>query len=214
MSLPSFEYLIKERGLTQKSIEDFILGYCDDEGKVYMKCGVRDFPPLDYRFTNSTLFPICNLYNKVVGVSSRPLAPNNKFKYVNTVYPKASHLYGLNVSWKDCLSKDAVYIVEGNVDTIMMRQYGIPNVVGLLGSNFSTTQFCLLLRFAKELIFVPDGDVAGLNFLSKVREALPKKFHDIDVKWSYIQLPTGEDPDAFLRANGSYNFLQLPKEGI
>ena len=135
-------------------------------------------------------------------------------KYTNTVYEKANHLYGLNVTWKKCLQDQKVYVVEGNVDVLQTYQAGIHNVVGMLGSAFSFTQLCLLSRFVKKIVFVPDPDKAGKGLLEKLQKAIPKKFYDSDIEFFYIALPIGQDPDNYFKAHSKEEFLSLPENRL
>lgn len=212
-ALPAFEYLINTRKLSEKTIRDFNLAYCDPKGEIYIGAEFAGiFPNLDFRFRNASLFPICDLYGDVVGVSCRPLISNPKLpKYINTVYDKSKHLYGLNVTWKDCISENKVYVVEGNVDVLQMYQAGITNVVGMLGSAFSFTQLCLLSRFVKKIVLVPDGDKAGTGLIKRMNRDLVKKFYDADVEFLRVELPAGLDPDNYLKQNSKQDFLALPE---
>lgn len=211
----AFEYLRKERQLTDETIRTFHLGYCDQGLNIY---GDTEFPgknlELDYKFEGTVLFPIFNLYNDLIGVSARKLNYNSKvdLKYVNTVYPKTEHLYGLNITWPYCLKERKVYVVEGNVDTLMMYQHGIKNVVGMLGSTIRATQLCLLGRFVDEIIFVPDGDTAGEKLIEKLLKkgkGLIDKYYNLEVGFSYVKLPPYFDPDKFLREKGQEQFFKL-----
>lgn len=212
--LPSHKYLTEERKLNDNTISAFDLGYCALDGQIYVGANIAGtYPVLDNRFKNSTLFPIADIYGEVVGVSCRPLVSRpNQPKYINTVYDKSKHLYGLNVTYKDLVREQKVYVVEGNVDVLQVYQSGIFNVVGMLGSTFSFTQLCLLSRFVKTVCFVPDGDKAGTGLLTRLKESMDKKFYDADVKFIFKQLPSGFDPDNYLKKFTKQDFLNLPEE--
>lgn len=213
--LPGFEYLKNQRHLNSDTLRKFHLAYCDQQGFIYAD---TEFPSkdlnLDPRFNNSVLFPICNLYNELIGVSARKLDYDTKkdLKYVNTVYPKTEHLYGLNVTYERCFEKRQAYVVEGNVDTLMMYQAGLQNVVGMLGSNIAITQLSLLSRFVDEVIFVPDGDEAGQKMLVKLdnlKKSILGKYKNLELSFGAVRLPNGFDPDKFLQQNTKEDFLKL-----
>lgn len=215
--LPAFEYLQKERQLTEETIRKFHLGYCDDKGNIYAD---TDFPSkdleLDYKFHGTALFPVCNLYDELIGVSARKLnyKTNVDLKYVNTVYQKTDHVYGLNVTLNECAKANKVYVVEGNVDTLMMYQSGIKNVVGMLGSTLSLTQLTILSRFVDEILMVPDGDTAGDKLIERIvgkpgKKGLLAKYNTLNLSFSQVQLPRFFDPDKFLRERGRDEFLKL-----
>ena len=219
MTNKGIDYLTTHRYLTPDVMEKFRLCYCDEFGQVNSKAvhSYIDFkmPSLEPRFRDSVLFPIFNLYNKVIGVSARSLNPNNDIKYINTVYDKIKHLYGLNVTWRDCLKKRKVYIVEGNIDVIRMYQKGIKNVVGMLGSTLSLTQLIVLSRFVDEVVFVPDGDKAGTKFLERIvfgklgKKSLIEKNPNLNLTFLIIKLPEGSDPDTYLLDNKTEDLFKL-----
>lgn len=213
--LPGFDYLKNTRKLTSDTIRAFHLAYCDKDGIIYAD---TKFPSqsltIDFRFNNSILFPISNVYNDLVGISARKLDYDTKkdLKYVNTIYPKTDHLYGLNVTKEYCFSARRVYIVEGNVDTLMMYQAGVKNVVGMLGSNISITQLSILSRFVDEITFVPDGDEAGQKMLSKLadlRKSILNKYKNLELSFSAVRLPSGYDPDKYLKEHTKEDFEKL-----
>jgi DNA primase len=214
---PGHHYLINERHLTEETVKTFHLAYKSLEGHLYCD---SDFPAgtldLDPRFNGRVWFPIFDMYNNLIGISARILIQRaTDPKYINTVYPKANHLFGLNVSWKECLRTKTAYVVEGNVDMIRLYQAGIKNVVGMLGSNLTETQLCLLSRFVKKVVLVPDGDTAGEKFLDKFTKAIDrKKFSNFDLTFTQVHLPIGYDPDKFVFEKGKAGFEELERNSI
>lgn len=210
--LLGFDYLKNVRKLTDETIHNFHIGVCDKNGYVYID---SEYPgidlKLDFRFNNAIWFPIFDLYSNLIGVSARPLENEDKklTKYVNTVYPKTKHLFGLNFSYKDCFATKKVYVVEGNFDAAMMWQHGIKNVVGMLGSNLTLTQIAIMNRFVDEIVLVQDPDNAGTKFLNNIKKDIPKEYYKLNVKFSTIQLPVGYDPDLFLRTFGAGELVKL-----
>ena len=226
-TLPAFKYLIENRKLTEETIRNFHLAYEDHRGTIYVDADVSTpvTPPLtedrkvDFRFLNSSLFPIFDLYGKIVGISARPLVETEKTtKYVNTSYEKSEHLYGLCQTWKDCVREKTVYVVEGNVDVLQMWQKGIKNVCGLLGSRFSSTQLGLLIGFVEHIVFVLDGDNAGIEFMGALKKEVTSRYHNIPVTFHFKFLPfdgkNKVDPDSFLLAHSKEEFLALPQVEI
>jgi len=209
--IPAYKYLTEQRKLSEHTIRTFNLGYVNPEGIVYVGAEFNDIiPTMDKRFFNSTMFPIFDLYGSCIGVSVRPLT-QSQTKYINTVYEKSEHLYGLSVTKAACLQEQKVYVVEGNVSMLQMYQAGIENCVAMLGSKLSVRQVCLLSRFVKKIILVPDSDKAGIKFVTKMKENIPIKLYDADVQFTYVQLPVGQDPDDYMRNNTKEQFLALPE---
>lgn len=212
---PGHKYLKVERGLTEATIRKFHLGYQDPKGIIYEDTACPDLKPMltDYRLRDTALFPIFSVYGDLVGISGRVLVKEEgKPKYVNTPYEKASHCYGLDVTWREVLAQRKVYVVEGNVDLLMMYQHGIKNAVGMLGSNLSVKQVALLSGFADEIVMVPDGDVPGRQITEKIKRAIPKRYSKVGLTFSFVPLPDGFDPDKFLNEKGPEALKSLEKK--
>lgn len=216
IALPSYKYLIEERKLTEDTIRAFHLGYIAQDSEVYIYADFQDIlPTLPNTFRHSTMFPIFDLYGNVVSVSVRPLISKpNSPKYINTSYEKADHLYGLHLNYKEILKTQKVYVVEGNLSMLTPWQHGLKNIVALLGSNISYTQLCLLSRFAKNVVFCPDADQAGTNFIEKLKKNTSSRFYDGDLKFSYIQLPPKQDPDNYFQEHSLQEFLNIPEQEL
>jgi DNA primase len=212
--VPAFKYLIDERMLTEETIRLFNLGWVAHNGDIYIGAEFTDkIPLLDKRFYNSSLFPIFDLYGKCIAASVRPLGPTNT-KYINSQYEKSEHLYGLNVTWKECLKEQKVYVVEGNISLLQMYQAGITNCVAMLGSKLSSKQVCLLNRFVKNIVLVPDSDKAGLQVIEKLRDNIPTKLYDSDIKFTYVSLPAGTDPDDYMKLHTKEDFLHIAEQEL
>lgn len=197
----------KQRGLTDQTIKTFNLGYCDTAGYVTVP-EVSSF--IDRRFYHSALFPIYNLYGEPISVSARPLSVGSPFKYVHTTYAKAHHIYGLNITWPHILKTRKAYVVEGNFDLLTLYQYGITNTVAMLGSQFSTTQLCLLTRFCDEIVIAADGDEPGIKCASKIMKLCQSR----GIKSSVLKLPPGTDPDNLVKNNGAEAFFKLAPKSL
>lgn len=197
----------EQRGLNESTIKTFSLGYCDTSGYTTIP-EVSSF--IDGRFHHSSLFPIYNLYGAPVSVSARPLSKGSPFKYVHSAYDKAHHLYGLSVTWTSILEKRKVYICEGNFDLLTLYQSGITNVVAMLGSQFSTTQLSLLTRFCDEIVIATDGDEPGRKCASKIVKLAQSR----GIKSSILKLPSGSDPDSFIKSYGPEAFLKLAPRSL
>jgi DNA primase len=214
LMITAFDYLKFERKLTDETIRKFHLAWCDSTGEIYIDADYQgQLPKLDKRFYHSTMFPIQSVYGDTVAVSCRPLGPSPT-KYINTNYEKADHLYGLFQNYKEILKAQKVYVAEGNLSMITPWQCGLKNVVALLGINISYTQLCLLNRFAKQVCFMVDADKAGDNFIEKMRQQIPSRFYDTDMKFSFVQLPPKQDPDSYFQTHSLEEFLDIPEQEL
>ena len=186
------------RGISDATIKAFDLGYCDSSGI----CSHPEYAVhVDFRFYDSVLFPVKDLYNNLVAVASRSVDTK---KYIHSKYSKKKHLFGLNVTHRDILRTGKVFVVEGNFDLLVLYEHGITNVVAMLGSKLSMTQISLLARFADEIIIAADGDKPGQECANKLASMLKNN----SIAHRVLSLPFGSDPDSFIKQNSSAAFLE------
>nr|WP_303649971.1 DNA primase [Desulfobotulus pelophilus] len=217
------EYL-KERGIADSFAEFFELGFIPD-GWSYLrdylakkgvgsdlmeKAGlvVRSQQNRAYdRFRNRIMFPIQDIQGRIIGFGGRVLGDGNP-KYMNSpetiVYHKARSLYGLYQARHEIRKKRTVYVVEGYFDVISLHQHGIPETVAGLGTALTREQVQLLRGYADCLVLVFDGDAAGLKAAERAAPVILSQAVDARV----LLLPTGEDPDTFVRRYGRDVFLE------
>lgn len=207
---------LKNRGISDKSIKTFVLGYSpnswDGLSKFLQKKGY-DNKLLDTagliiagnrghydRFRGRVMFTLKDHRGNVVGFAGRVLNPDAKeAKYINTsetlVYVKSNVLYGLDVT-KDAIAKaNEAVVMEGELDVISSFQAGIPNVVAIKGSALTEGHVRLLRRFTERLAFALDSDVAGDAAARRGIEIADRAGFDMRV----VRLPSGKDPDEAAR---------------
>jgi DNA primase len=203
MSNKYLDYL-HTRGLSNATIKAFGIGMCDPAGK----CSNPEFAPLiDFRFYDTVLFPIKDLYNNLVAVASRSVDVK---KYIHSSYSKSRHLFGLSVTYPEILRTRKAIIVEGNFDLLRLYENGVRNGVALLGSKLSLEQLSLLTRFADEIIIATDGDKPGQDCADKIA----KMCDENGISRRRINLPDGSDPDSFVKNNGADAFLRLQSPNL
>ncbi len=164
------------------------------------------------RFYNRIIFPIFDLYGRVIAFSGRSLV-NNNIKYINSskniFFSKKNCLYGLNyIKKKTRLNK--IFIVEGYIDVISLHKFNFLNTVGLLGSSINLEQIKILYFYTDVLFFCFDGDNTGFSAIKKTLKLL-LFFINEKRKSYFIFLPKGEDPDSILRKNDKNKFNKYIK---
>ncbi|MEG0297840.1 MAG: DNA primase [Clostridium sp.] len=221
----AMDYFVN-RGITIETIRKFGLGYAKDDWNNLMfylrKKGYSD--ELLYeagllskssksdrcfdKFRNRVIFPVFDYRGKVIGFGGRVL-DDSKPKYLNSpetlVFQKGTNLYGLNFALKQTMKERYFIIVEGYMDVIALNQSGITNVVASLGTALTESQAMLLKRYADKVIIAYDADVAGQNATLRGLEVLRSVIHDVRV----LSIPSGKDPDEFIRSNGKEAFIRL-----
>ena len=100
-----------------------------------------------------------------------------------------------------------IILVEGYLDVIALYQMGIKNAVATLGTATNSRHLSKIFKQVPELIFCFDGDNAGEKAAWRALEtALPHMEDGRQVK--FLFLPSGEDPDSYVRQIGQKQFLR------
>ncbi|HVP36111.1 MAG TPA: DNA primase [Terriglobales bacterium] len=164
------------------------------------------------RFRGRVTFPIFNLSQKIVGFGGRIIQEKDEPKYLNSpespIYHKGKILYGLNLSKDVIRDKKAAVLVEGYIDLISLYQSGITNMVAPLGTSFTQDHARLLSRYAEKVYLLFDSDRAGESAVFRSVDLL----FDAGVEMMIVVLPSGEDPDSFVRKYGIKGMAQKLRE--
>lgn len=186
---------LKQRGFSEEEILELGLTTKNEKGNIYD------------RFRNRIIFPVFNVSGRVIGFGGRVL-DDSKPKYLNSpetpIFHKGTNLYGLNLAIKNNPAR-TVIMVEGYMDVISLSQQGVTNVVATLGTALTEGQCKLLKRYIDTVIVSFDSDVAGQNATIRGLEILQKSGFDLKI----LQIPSGKDPDEFIRSFGREKFLNL-----
>ena len=210
------------RGLSQKTIRHFGLGYAPNKWDELLKhlkskgYNVSDMLAAgvvrkgekgyyDY-FRNRVMTPIIDVRGNFIAFGGRVL-DDSKPKYINTsdtlAYKKTNEVFGLNYA-KDS-GKDSLILCEGYMDVIAMHQAGFTNAVAGCGTALTNEQVRLLSRYAKEIILVYDNDEAGQKALNKAISL----FDQVDIEISIPTLSDGKDPDEIIKNVGRARFADM-----
>lgn len=123
-------------------------------------------------------------------------------KYINSpespIYTKGQMLFGIHQARHAIRQSELAVLVEGNFDVVSLHARGLANVVGVLGTAFTTEQAKLLKRFAPDVVFMLDGDAAGRKAVRLSREAV----RVAGISARVADLPNGVDPDQLAREKG------------
>lgn len=153
------------------------------------------------RFRNRIIFPIVDVSGRTIAFGGRSM-DDSLPKYLNSpetaIYRKGDHLYGLYQAREAIRRKGAALLVEGYFDVIGAHAAGFDHAVATLGTALTPRQVGLLRRMTPEVVFVYDGDAAGLRAMRGSAGLLLESGAAVNV----ALLPEGEDPDSFLRKEG------------
>jgi len=160
-------------------------------------------------FRGRVMFPIINAQGRVLGFGGRAMGDAQP-KYLNTaetpIFNKRLGLYGLNFVKKE-RSVGHLVLVEGYMDTVSLRKYGVQGVVATLGTALTEEQARLMKRYAPEVWISYDGDAAGQKAALRALDILDHQ----EIPARVIDYPAGMDPDDFIKANGLSGFEALPR---
>jgi DNA primase len=229
---------LSQRGLSQKTIADFKLGYAldgwDNLLNFFSNKGIspaliertglilpRKNKSGHYdRFRNRIIFPIFDANTHVVGFGGRVL-DDSLPKYLNSpetpVYSKSRSLYGIQRAKEKCRISGTVFIVEGYLDLLALHQNGIENSVATLGTALTSDHVRLLTRYAGRIILVYDSDEAGIRSAQRCIGTFWKEhvdfrredvFSEKNADTHILVLPAGHDPDSFVFEYGPEFFLK------
>lgn len=170
----------------------------------------RDF------FSDRIMFPIRDATGAVIGFSGRKYKEETfGGKYVNTaetaLFKKSRVLFGLNYSRKRIAKERRVIIVEGQIDALKLIHAGFNFTVAGQGTAFGEGHVKELVNLGVNHVFLAlDSDTAGLEATYKIGHL----FQKIGIEVRVVQLPSGSDPDAFLRQYGPEKFVKLLESSI
>jgi DNA primase len=160
------------------------------------------------RFRKRLMIPICRDAGSVVAFGGRAVDAGQQPKYLNSpetpIYSKSRRLYGLNLSKRAVQQGKVAVLVEGYFDFAQVYQAGIQSVVASCGTALTTQQAQLLRRFASRVVLSFDPDAAGQNAAAKSCDLLVAEGFDVSV----AVLPTGQDPDSYVRQHGGAGYRQ------
>jgi DNA primase len=223
------EYLLA-RGLDDEAARKFRLGYApdshtalighlkskdislDDLVAAGLARAAEDGKPARDFFFNRVMFPIADFRGRVIAFGARALEADAKPKYINTgetsLFSKGELLYNFAPARTAALKSGKVIVAEGYMDVIALVRAGFEEAVAPLGTALTEDQLSLLWRMAPEPILSFDGDEAGIRAAQRAaRIALPHLAAGHSLR--FVFLPAGEDPDSFIRAQGSGAMKQL-----
>ena len=226
-----YSYLATERGLTEKTIKTFGLGYAPDAWDHLFTEAKRAGIPQEHlvdlglitakkqgnswydTFRNRVIFPIFSVGGTVVGFGGRTLEKDTQTpKYLNSqeskLFEKSKLLYGLHAAKNEIRRMESALRVEGYMDVLALHQAGMTNAVASCGTSLTRYQAKILTRYTNRVLFMYDADQAGQKSMMTGIDILLAE----NLTPFVIMLPKGDDPDTFVRREGRQKFLQFAEE--
>lgn len=212
----ALNYLRKQRGFDNKTIQQLNLGYSPSIGRALLQFLLkRKFSQTELKqaglivnrsggwsdmFRGRIMIPLMDGQGQTIGFTARllndePEAP----KYINTpqtlIYDKGRHIYGLHMAKASIREADYSVVVEGNMDVVASHQAGVNNVVATAGTAMTRDHLQQLSRLSQNVRLAFDQDSAGLA----ATERAVSLAYETGVNLSIVTLGDDKDPDELIR---------------
>src|ERR687895_2203638 len=183
-------------------------GFSVDE---LVACGLaqerRDGRGVIDRFRGRIMFPLCDERGRVLGFGARALRPDDRPKYLNSsanaVFRKGRVVYGADLARAAAARAGRVVLVEGYTDAIALRQAGVAEVVGSMGTALTDQQVDALRRLAPTVLFCQDPDAAGQEAVVRGVRAVSRSGGPRGLDFRIVRLPAGSDPADVVQRDGA-----------
>jgi DNA primase len=218
---------LRKRGITEDTAKAWRVGYAPNLWDSLMKShALKGVDPrlaeeaglgiprkkgqgLYDRFRGRLMIPIRES-GRIVGFGGRLLEGQSEAKYLNSpdtpLYQKGLTLFALDRA-RESIRRDAVALfVEGYFDAIGLHQAGVLTAVATCGTALTDKHLELVTKAgAKELVFVFDGDAAGMRAAQRASEIGAAQ----GVPARVLVPPGGEDPDETVLRVGVQGFREM-----
>jgi DNA primase len=229
----AYAYL-KQRALTEKTIQQFRLGYSpagwqtlytylveqkhfpaklvEEAGLIVLRGNGQGYYD---RFRDRLMIPISDNKGQVIAFGGRALGDEQLPKYLNSpeteLFQKGQTLFAIQEAKTAIARMDAAIIVEGYFDAIALHQAGITHAVATLGTAIRSDQVKQLLRYteSKQVILNFDADGAGVQATERAISELGDLVVKAGVQLRVLHLPSGKDPDEYLQSHSAQSYLEL-----
>src|SRR5207237_8446377 len=215
----------ESRRFTAESIKRFQIGCVPEAWDALLRSGLlKKFTPQQLQlaglvkarengggfydtFRNRLMFPIRDEQGRVIAFGGRvmPGSPDPA-KYLNSpetpLFSKSRTIFGLDLARQKIVETRTAIVVEGYTDVVVSHQFGVTNVVSILGNAMTEQHVGVLRRFADRIVLIFDADVAC--DAAGYREV--GLFLTQPVEIAIASMPEGIDPDEYLLRYGAAGF--------
>ena len=222
-------FYLRQRQISQETIEQFRIGYAPSGNQLLTRfrkqgvsaeqlsaCGlVKEMDSGGYydKFRSRIMFPIRDFSGRTIAFGGRILGEGIP-KYLNSpetvLYNKSRHLYALDVSREEIRRRDFAILVEGYFDCVVPFQYGIRNVVASLGTSLTQDQVRTLGRYTRKVVVNYDPDSAGMAATLRSIDLFLEQGFYVNI----LALPGGQDPDCYVRKEGTAAYQKELKSSL
>ncbi len=211
------DYLIKERHLDDKTIEEFKIGLALNDNnlnKLLLSKGYNEKEIVNLSLANNTenglldlfrnriTFPINDERGNTVAFSARIFNGEDSSKYINSkesiIFKKGNILFNYDKARNEVSKTKSIIICEGQMDAIRIYSSGIKNVCATMGTALTKEHISLLKKLNSKIILMMDNDAAGEKSTIANGEELVNSGLDVLV----VRLSGEKDPDSYILKYG------------
>jgi DNA primase len=210
---------LAERGFSDETLERFGIGYALNNWEALTKrLRGRGFSDQELteaglaspstrggvydRFRGRIIIPIRDASGRPIGLGGRIMPGAEGPKYLNSpataLFDKSRTLFAIDLAKTSIRREKLAVIVEGYTDVMAAHQAGFTNVVASLGTALTAGQVELANRYADGVALAYDLDLAGE---AATQRGLVEELQGVVSKVRVIRIPTGKDPDEFIRTD-------------
>ena len=192
--------ILQARGLTPEAAREFGIGYASDG-----------------YFGGRITIPIHNYKNELVGWTGRTtLTPEqDPAKYKNSadkpgIFEKKQLVFNEPRAKEEGRLAGSLIFVEGHLDVVSLWQHGVRNVVAMQGTGApDPVALQRLSRSVRNFILCFDGDGGGKKAIEQFFTVAGPMASQGEISIRIAHIPNGQDPDEYIRENGTVSFLNL-----
>jgi DNA primase len=230
--MPARDYA-RQRGLSQRTLEKFSIGYSPDAWDALTNYLVRkygykaeeaalaglliekenDNGNARYydRYRHRLMFPIWDERGQVIAFGGRALEGGRtgtpEAKYINSpegpLFKKSRTLYAWHLARAEVGKRESIIITEGYMDAIALHEAGFSNTVATLGTALTTQHVQMLRRLAPKTVYLC-YDGDSAGMRAALRAGPLFDSNGLNVR--VVALPKEDDPDTFIRKHGEVGF--------
>ena len=167
------------------------------------------------RFRSRIMFPIRDRRGRTLGFGGRAMRSDQGAKYVNTAetdfFHKSQMLYGVDLAKAAIAKTGRAVVVEGYTDVLALRQAGVEEAVGVMGTAITGEQVATLSGMVDEVVLALDADSAGQEAMLRAqRVAAGRK-----MRLRVAAMPAGVDPAEMMAGEGgAERFRELVEAAV
>lgn len=227
--LEALSYLCNQRGMDEiharSIIEKYEIGFCPansdlshlgslaKDQNVLIKSGIFSEKTGFYKYKNRITIPIRNEYGSIISFTGRDVTGGSVAKYmhgsVSSLFKKSSVAWNLHSVRKMIEEQDKIIVCEGQMDAISVTEAGVP-AVSIMGSKISEDQLKQIAKLTNNIYMLFDSDRAGEEGLISAFKMISDL--DLDSVFYSVVLPSGKDPDEYIKNHGVESFLKIIHE--